>query len=235
MSFNMQTSLEYDGRSLSDCDHCVLNLLGPCLQHIDEVALHLVQFSPIFVQLKQALEQGGVVCLASNAEVQFMTPRANKLIQMYFPDRSPNLLPDLLEKKLKHQLRQAQPEHASLSSKTLLRVEQQRHELLVHLLQDPEQKYHFLLLEEKATNNFSINTLELLGLTRREAEVLFWVAKDKSNAAIARSIGCCEGTVRKHLENIYKKLDVQTRIGAVMAALQKLGLLREESPADLQH
>jgi DNA-binding CsgD family transcriptional regulator len=227
MSFNMKTSLECDTRSLSECDRCVLNLLGPCLQHIDEVEFHLVQFRPMFVQLKQALEQGGVVCLAANTEVQFMTSRANKLMQKYFPGSLPNTLPEQLEKKLKHQLQESQAEHTSLSSEILLRVEQQRYELLVHLLQDLEQQYHFLLLEEITTNNFSVNTLELLGLTRREAEVLFWVARDKSNAAIAKTIGCCEGTVRKHLENIYKKLEVQTRTGAVMGALQRLGLLRE--------
>jgi ATP/maltotriose-dependent transcriptional regulator MalT len=72
----------------------------------------------------------------------------------------------------------------------------------------------------------SIATLESLGLTQREAEVLCWVAKDKSNAAIAKILDCCEGTVRKHLEHLYKKLEVQTRLGAVMTALERLGLLQ---------
>jgi DNA-binding CsgD family transcriptional regulator len=82
-----------------------------------------------------------------------------------------------------------------------------------------------LLLEEREPHSFSISALELLGLSKREAEVLFWIAKDKSNAAIAKVLGCCEGTVRKHVENLYKKLGVQSRMGAVMIALEKLGLL----------
>jgi DNA-binding CsgD family transcriptional regulator len=65
-----------------------------------------------------------------------------------------------------------------------------------------------------------------MGLTQREAEVLFWVAKDKSNGEIAKTLDCCEGTVRKHLEHLYKKLEVQTRMGAVMTAMERLGLLR---------
>ena len=69
-------------------------------------------------------------------------------------------------------------------------------------------------------------TLELLGLTKREAEVLFWVAKDKSNAAIAKILNCRKGTVRKHLEHIHRKLGVQTRTAAVMVALERLGLLK---------
>ncbi len=83
-------------------------------------------------------------------------------------------------------------------------------------------------LEEQKPQFFSIASLELLGLTKREAEVLFWVAKDQSNTQIAKILGCREGTVRKHLEHLYKKLGVQTRTGAVMLALERLGLLKSE-------
>ncbi len=84
-----------------------------------------------------------------------------------------------------------------------------------------------MLLEERELPAFSIAALESLGLTQREAEVLFWVAKDKSNIEIAKVLDCCEGTVRKHLEHLYKKLCAQTRMGAVMVALERLGLLKE--------
>jgi DNA-binding CsgD family transcriptional regulator len=73
---------------------------------------------------------------------------------------------------------------------------------------------------------FSVTALKSIGLTNREAEILFWISKDKSNAGIAKVLGCCEGTVRKHLEHLYKKLGVQTRMGAVMVALEKLGILK---------
>jgi DNA-binding CsgD family transcriptional regulator len=61
--------------------------------------------------------------------------------------------------------------------------------------------------------------------------VLFWIAQDKSNAAIAKVIGCSEGTVRKHLEHIHGKLGVQTRTAAVIVALEKLGLLKGQIAA----
>jgi DNA-binding CsgD family transcriptional regulator len=81
-------------------------------------------------------------------------------------------------------------------------------------------------LEEQELPSFSISALELIGLTKREAEVLFWVAQDKGNAAIAKVLDCSKGTVRKHLEHIHRKLGVQTRTAAVMVALEKLGLLK---------
>lgn len=56
----------------------------------------------------------------------------------------------------------------------------------------------------------------MLGLTKREAEVLFWVAKDKSTDEISKQLGMSNRTVKKHLENIYHKFGVQTRLGAVM-------------------
>lgn len=73
---------------------------------------------------------------------------------------------------------------------------------------------------------YSIAALESLELTRREAEVLLWVAKDKSNVEIAKVLNCYEGTVRKHLEHLYKKLEVQTCMGSVITTLERLGLLQ---------
>ena len=55
------------------------------------------------------------------------------------------------------------------------------------------------------------------GLTPREAEVLGWIAHGKQNAEIARLLFISQHTVRKHIENIFEKLDVRTRTAAVAA------------------
>lgn len=54
-----------------------------------------------------------------------------------------------------------------------------------------------------------------LGLTKREQEVLAWVARGKTNAEVAQVLWLAPSTVRKHLENVYAKLGVGTRTGAV--------------------
>ncbi len=51
-------------------------------------------------------------------------------------------------------------------------------------------------------------------LTRREIEVLHWVAAGKSNKDIARTIDAASATVKKHLEHIYQKLRVRNRTAA---------------------
>lgn len=52
-------------------------------------------------------------------------------------------------------------------------------------------------------------------LTAREREVVVLVAEGKTNAEIARQLWIAPGTVRRHLENVFAKLDVHTRTAAV--------------------
>ena len=55
-------------------------------------------------------------------------------------------------------------------------------------------------------------------LTARQRELLHLVAAGHTNAQIARRLGISEGTVRTHLENIYRLLQVSSRTGAVTRA-----------------
>lgn len=56
------------------------------------------------------------------------------------------------------------------------------------------------------------------GLTPRDAEVVGWVARGMTNAEIAAALFISPQTVRKHLENIFAKLDVRTRTAAAAYA-----------------
>ena len=68
----------------------------------------------------------------------------------------------------------------------------------------------------------SHHSLLALGLTDREAEVLLWVAQGKSNAEIATILGAAENTVKKHLQNIFEKLGIESRNAATVRALETL-------------
>jgi CheY-like chemotaxis protein/DNA-binding CsgD family transcriptional regulator len=59
-------------------------------------------------------------------------------------------------------------------------------------------------------------------LTLREAEVLYWVAKGKTNRDIGDILGSSPATVKKHLERVYIKLGVETRTAAAAVAATRL-------------
>lgn len=67
------------------------------------------------------------------------------------------------------------------------------------------------------------NEQEAGPVSPREREVLTCVAEAMSNRQIAVRLGITEGTVKRHLRNIFDKLDAVSRIDAVNKALaQKL-------------
>ncbi|MEG3844091.1 helix-turn-helix transcriptional regulator [Microcoleus sp. herbarium14] len=178
--------------------------------------------------VKQILDRVGAIVVEIAGEVQFMTQRAEKLLNQYFLPCIPYSLPESVQNWFQEQISRV-AFNGNVPSRCLpLHVQQAGKQLVVRLISTPIQEQYLLLLEEEELQSFSISALELLGLTKREAEVLFWIAQDKSNAGIAKAIGCSEGTVRKHLEHLYAKLSVQTRTAAVMVAIEKLGLFKAE-------
>lgn len=64
--------------------------------------------------------------------------------------------------------------------------------------------------------------LERLGLSGREAEILLWVAQGKTNFETGVILDVTVSTVKKHLENIFAKLGVESRNAATLKALEAL-------------
>lgn len=64
--------------------------------------------------------------------------------------------------------------------------------------------------------------LQTLGLTRREAEVMAWVAQGKSNGDIATILESSPRTIAKHIEHVFGKLNVESRTAAVAEARRLL-------------
>jgi|SRR5215471_13047578 len=65
-----------------------------------------------------------------------------------------------------------------------------------------------------------INALASLELTPREAEVLLWISRGKSNHDIGVILGAKTGTICKHVEHIFGKLSVENRTAAAVVALE---------------
>lgn len=63
---------------------------------------------------------------------------------------------------------------------------------------------------------------ERFKLTPREAEVLLWIARGKSNRDAAEILSLSHRTVNKHLEHVFVKLGVESRAAAAAMAMQVL-------------
>jgi len=79
----------------------------------------------------------------------------------------------------------------------------------------------FMLLLQREENNWSPEMLrDKLKLTFREAEILMWIARGKTNKEIGIILSTSPRTVNKHLEHIFEKLGVTTRAAAVAMMLK---------------
>jgi DNA-binding NarL/FixJ family response regulator len=95
-------------------------------------------------------------------------------------------------------------------------------------------------VENRVVLSVSRNTAERLEggpqkrvLSRRESEVLLLTMRAMSNSQIASQLHISEGTVKRHLTNIYAKLGVSSRTNAAKQALiSGLVTFREISGSD---
>jgi DNA-binding response OmpR family regulator/DNA-binding CsgD family transcriptional regulator len=89
---------------------------------------------------------------------------------------------------------------------------------MIHCRQAEE----YLLLLQKEQPVWDINNLRAqLKLTFREAEILMWIARGKTNKEVGIILDTSPRTVNKHMEHIFEKLGVATRAAAVAMALKR--------------
>lgn len=195
----------------SDRERLLLNLVRP---HIAEARRN----AETLTLLKQGGgESGPGLLITEHGRVGQTDARSLALVQEYFGPVGPmNRLPPSLERWIKHQEGLLEARADPPPPRQSLVVERQGKRLTVRLLPGPVQR--LLILQEQRTSLHPAS-LEPLGLTHREGEVLAWVARGKTNDAIATIFGLSYRTVEKHLENILRKLGVENRTAAATRAL----------------
>jgi DNA-binding CsgD family transcriptional regulator len=210
-------------RNFTERDRLILQLLRPHLfqAHANAQKYHQLQQNSDTIQ--QSLDYLGVIALDTEGRVISIAPQAVTWLETYFPiSTCLHQLPDNLGSWVKHQI--ASAKKTDIPSVYLpLRIQQAGRELTIRFVIEPSKASYLLLLEEQTLS--SLNSLELLGLSQRETEVLGLIMQGKDNKSISIQMNIRIGTTRKHLENIYLKLGVQSRSEAVACALAKMGLL----------
>lgn len=171
-------------------------------------------------QLRQSLDQG-ILASTSDGQILFSTGLAENLLQVYFGSHPRLVLPQALRVRIQAVLADSPPEafrfeHPSLPA---------RH-LAVRLFTSSPSSTRLLHLEESGARG--PGALIPLGLSSREAEVLYWIAEGKTHPEIATILGAAVRTIHKHAENIYRKLNLENRSAAMRLGLETLR--REANP-----
>jgi DNA-binding NarL/FixJ family response regulator len=172
-------------------------------------------------QARNALDAYGHATIAvrlvdNAARLVWQTPLARRWLPSYF-DSPADLLPAPLVAWL-----QALAAGRELRPHTTTRGARQ----LVATLQGRTPDDDWLLVLREVNDAATVQaTMAAFGLTLRESEVLYWVAKGKTNRDIGDILGSSPATVKKHLERVYEKLGVETRTAAAALAMQRVRAL----------
>ncbi len=187
-------------RDFTERDRLVLDLLQPHVERISREARTRRLLRATLAELERGneSEDRGVLFLDTSGDVEFASPPARRLIRDFFGAEVGGRLPDELAAWLRS------------GARRLVR----------------RQGIRKLTVERADEGLVLSETRSTVELTSREREVLSWVARGKTNAEIARLLWLAPGTVRKHLENVYAKLGVNSRTAAVA---RFLGLIDAEA------
>ncbi len=145
-----------------------------------------------------ALDSTGRALLAADAtgRVLWCTRAAEELL-----GHKPDLLPML----------------AQIETRKLLPINGQTVEVTL-LSTTPQEK--LFRLAATGTEAQERKLREQFGLTAREAEVLVWVARGKSNKDVSEILAISPRTVNKHLEQVFLKLGVENRASATALVMK---------------
>jgi len=162
-----------------------------------EVALRL----DAEAQLAQSLDRA-ILVADQQGKLVFVTRRASNLLYKHLADRPDGVLPS--------ELRAANRVPTAAGVLLVRRFAERDNDALTV----------YFLNEEHAPPGPT--ELLQLGLTPRQAEVLYWIAQGKTNAEIAIILGTSPRTIHKHVEMLFERLGVENRAGAIATAARIL-------------
>jgi DNA-binding CsgD family transcriptional regulator len=210
-------------RSFTERDRLVLNLLRP---HLLQAYCNTQQYQclqAVTDKFQNSLSHLGLIVLNEFGQVQLMTSQASEWLSKYFSGTNSRQLPEHLWSWAKHQINIRATTLNPPTEFLPLRIQGTDQQLVIRLIVDLDNQQYLLMLEEQSKT--LLNSLELLGLSQRETQVLAEVIQGKENQVIATQMKVGISTIRKHLESIYQKWGVNSRTEAIAYALSKLGLL----------
>lgn len=90
--------------------------------------------------------------------------------------------------------------------------------------------YDKTFTEQGAAKFMTDDVNKVTRLTAAEKRVIALVSRAKTNKEIAADLGVSPATVKRHLENILRKLQLKNRVEAAIYALKSIGCPHGPSP-----
>ncbi|MDD2811367.1 response regulator transcription factor [Rhodoferax sp.] len=178
-------------------------------------------------QARNALDAFGYASITvrvADGRLMWQTPLARDLLQKYYGTDAPTTPIPVLQWLRRHVTLGVigiEPPRLSLeqgSTRLTFRLHQQ--------IGDADGGGDWLIIMQEVSDQSVIEAIALsFKLTPKEAEVLYWVVKGKTNRDIGDILGSSPMTVKKHLERIFAKLGVENRTAAasmVMRCIRQL-------------
>lgn len=199
-------------RSFSERDRKAAAALRPHFTAAFENAVAFTEAQALALISARAIEQSsqGIALVDSEANILHISGPAGDLLHRFFPKATSwkAALPEPVKAWL---MRQLGPDPAPAEP---MQIEAEATSLLIRSARLVDGR--FIILIQETSLALKTQRLRTLGLSKREAEVLYWVGEGKSNPEIGTVLSISPRTVAKHLEVIFKKIDVDTRLAAAL-------------------
>jgi len=191
---------------------------------IARIASHL-QRAKQMKQARSALDAFGQATISvrpDSGQITWQTALARQLIATYFPDAE-GKAPEFVMQWINQSAQRLQSEGSQTQSIAPLTLARDARRLIFTLHDQTADGDWLLVLREESDTAVVESLIAAFRLTQKEAEVLYWVTKGKTNKDIGDILGSSPRTVHKHLEHVFEKLGVETRTAAANLALAKSG------------
>jgi DNA-binding NarL/FixJ family response regulator len=169
-----------------------------------------------------ALDASGRYLLASDhaGHILWSTPHATKLLASIFGEFG---TPDfIMPAEIRTWLAEFGAGPAKLSDRVLRGDGEVRRRVEISSMgRIGPDEFLFRLTEIESVSD-ELRLQQRFSLTAREAQVLLWVARGKSNRDVGEILDLSPRTVNKHLEQIYMKMGVENRTAAAALSAQAL-------------
>ncbi|HEY5778645.1 MAG TPA: helix-turn-helix transcriptional regulator [Terrimicrobiaceae bacterium] len=202
--------------TFTERDRSVLNFLR-C--HLSQTCSNAkVRPPPAFPSIMQALESlvgGSIIALDSAGKVQFCSNLAQQYFESFFANERPfhDGIPLTVKVWALRELARFETDELAIRPPQPLVARTGERTLRIRVANTREGDGCVLLLRAEDPA-LELAKLSYFGLGARPTEVLYWLAKGKTNKEIAIILGMANETVKTHLKDIFSRLDLENRATA---------------------